>query len=382
MIWLSIVCFIFALTACGFLFVNDRMFVRSEEFGSLQMGELSLPSVSIMIPARDEAAGIEQTVRRILASDGVDLELLILDDHSTDDTADLVKAISHVDRRVRLINGKQLPDGWCGKQFACWQLASEAKHDEFLFLDADIRLEPDAVRRAVKFRIKGFDGVPIPLMSGFPRQITKSMGERLLIPLINYILLCYLPFKAMRGSCRSSASAGCGQFFLTTRDDYFHSGGHDQIRESLHDGVRLPRLYRSKGLTTDVFDASDIASVRMYEGLGATWRGLSKNAVEGVANVRLIAPVSALMLGAHVIPFLLLIGSVSADGQGAVVSISLMTIAFSLFTRWRIATRFGKSGFETLLHPFSIVIFLVIQWKAFFGHLLGQRSAWRGRSYG
>ena len=333
-----------------------------------------------MIPARDEAAGIGNAIDCVTASKGIQLELLILDDHSTDRTAEIVQAKAEQDSRIRLICSKELPAGWCGKQHACWQLANAAANNEFVFLDADVRIQSDAIQRVIAKRHEDASD-PTPLLGGFPCQITGTIGERLLIPLINYVLLCYLPFWAMRGSIRLSASAGCGQFFVTGREEYFRAGGHAAIRESLHDGVMLPREYRKSGMTTDVFDASDIAEVRMYDGFKATWNGLAKNAVEGVANPRLIGPVSMLMAGAHLVPVLILIGAIFFPVGRTVIALNVAAIFFSLVPRIAIAVRFDGSLTGVVLHPISIALFLLIQWSAFIGHLIGRQPTWRGRTY-
>lgn len=385
MVWLSVACLVFAATTLGFYVINQRLFQRAP----IVAARTELPAVSVMIPARDEEAGIRDAVAAVLASVDVQIEVIVLDDGSTDRTAEIVQQLANSDARVRLMHGSELPSGWCGKQFACWQLANAATSDEFVFLDADVRIKPDAIQRAVALRHAGFDaggtpecnGKPIPLLGGFPLQVTESFGERLLIPLINYVLLCYLPFWAMRGSTRGSASAGCGQFFVTGRAEYFAMGGHQAIKESLHDGVRLPRAYRSHGFTTDVFDASDLASVRMYDSFRTTWAGLGKNAVEGVANPRLIGPVTMLMAGAHVIPFVLLVVAVFVQLSPVVTSINLATLVLSLIVRFAVAARFDRAWFASILHPVSIAMFLLIQWLAFVRYLAGRKASWRGRTY-
>ena len=136
------------------------------------------PRVSVLIPARNEAAGIGECLRGVLASDGVELEVIVLDDASTDGTADAARA---VDEGVRVEPAPPLPPGWAGKQHACFALSKLASHDLLTFLDADVRLSPDALVRMVAFqRASGAS-----LVSGFPRQETGTLLEKLLLPLIN-----------------------------------------------------------------------------------------------------------------------------------------------------------------------------------------------------
>ena len=218
------------------------------------------PAVSLLIPARNEESGIRATVEAALASRGVDLEIIVLDDHSEDATARIVAEIAGGDDRVRVESAPPLPGGWCGKQHACWTLARLATRPVLAFLDADVRLDPGGLRRAVDFlELSGAE-----LTSGVPRQETGTLLERLLIPLIHFILLGFLPMGRMRASRRPAYGAGCGQLLLARRDAYDRAGGHKAIRETLHDGLRLPRAFRAAGLATDLFDATEVATCRMY----------------------------------------------------------------------------------------------------------------------
>jgi glycosyltransferase involved in cell wall biosynthesis len=198
------------------------------------------PQVSVLVPARNEAGVIERLVRDVLASRGVDLELVILDDDSTDGTAAIVERLAAHDARVQLVRGGPLPAGWCGKQHACWQLARAATRDTWLFLDVDVVPHPDAIHRSVAF----LEASGASLVSGFPRQVTGSFLEWLLLPLIHFVLLGFLPLARSRQDRSPGLAAGCGQWFVTRRADYERAGGHAAIKASLHDGIMLPRAYR------------------------------------------------------------------------------------------------------------------------------------------
>lgn len=381
------------LTATGFAVFSAVMFVANScgfRRAPRAVSSANLPSVSVLVPARNEAAGIERTLTAILANgdpapegsdkgpntQGPNLEVIVLDDQSDDGTSQIVQRLAASDQRLRLISGQTLPSGWCGKQFACDQLAQAATHDELLFLDADVTLTSDAIRRAVALRQKN----GAALLSGFPRQVVGSLGEGLLIPLIHVVLLTYLPFVLMRRTKMQSASAGCGQFFLTNCDDYNRAGGHRAIRNSLHDGVTLPRAYRAAGLTSDVFDAADIAKCRMYRGWSQTWQGLMKNAHEGIANPRLICPFTAMMTLGFVAPaFLVAYWLMSANTWW--LGVSLIGFVSAYIPRLITAARFDRAWLATCLFPLSIVLFLALQWSALIGRWFGSQSQWRGRVY-
>jgi len=337
------------------------------------------PSVSVLIPARDEERSIGRTVLSALASTDVDLEVVVLDDESRDATARIVSEIAAADPRVRLVKGRPLPAGWCGKQHACAVLAEAARHDHLVFIDADVTLLPECLARSVAFlRESG-----AALVSGFPRQETVTFLEWLLLPLIHFVLLGYLPLGRSRRSLAPGLAAGCGQLFVTRIDDYRTSGGHAAIRESLHDGIKLPRAYRRAGLATDIFDATDLASCRMYERAADVLKGLSKNATEGMASPRVVLPATVLLLFGQVLPVVLLAIGVATGWNGfparaawAVVIAAML----SYLPRLIEAVRFRQSFASAIAHPLAVAVFLGIQWVGVFRKALGLNTSWKGRS--
>jgi hypothetical protein len=337
------------------------------------------PAVSVLVPARNEAAAIGRLIADVLASRDVDLELVILDDSSEDATASLVTAAADRDPRVRLVSGGPLPAGWCGKQHACWQLARAARHDIWVFLDVDVSPSPDCIARSVAF----LDAGNAALASGFPRQQTGSLLEWLLLPLIHFVLLGYLPIARSRQVNSPSLAAGCGQLFVTRRADYERAGGHAAIAASLHDGVKLPRAYRRAGLVTDIFDATAIASCRMYATSRDVWRGLSKNATEGIGSPATILPFTILLGGGQVLPvvlsaFGLATGFAGWPAGGAVLALAAAALAY--LPRILDAIRFRQSLTSAVFHPVGITVFLAIQWVALARKALGLKTTWRGRS--
>ena len=172
-------------------------------------------------------------------------------------TAAILRGIE--DDRLRVAQAPPLPPGWSGKQHACHVLAGLARHELLVFVDADVRLAPDAVSRMAGF----MQAHAVGLASGFPRQVTVTWSEQLLLPLIHFMLLGFLPIAAMRRSVSPGLGAGCGQLFVSRREAYLRAGGHRAIRASLHDGIMLPRAFRRVGEMTGLFDAGGIASCRM-----------------------------------------------------------------------------------------------------------------------
>ncbi len=332
--------------------------------------------ISVLIPARNEEANIRATLEAVLTNHGCEFEVVVLDDHSIDRTAEIVSVIAAGDSRVRLESAPPLPSGWCGKQHACHVLANFAHYPLLAFIDADVRLAPDALSRMMAFMERS----EAALASGVPRQELDTFSERLLIPLIHFILLGFLPMHAMRRTRSPSMSAGCGQLFIARRDAYNQCGGHAMLRDSLHDGLKLPRVFREAGFATDLFDATDLATCRMYHTDVETWRGLGKNATEGLAAPATIVPMTALLFGAQVLPFVVLACAPRLSTLGLLCAGLGSGLAF--LPRFIAVGRFRQPLGGALLHPLGVLALLAIQWHALARHLLGKPSEWKGRSYG
>ena len=332
-------------------------------------------AVSVLIPARNEEERIGNAVAAARSSRGVDLEVVVMDDHSTDRTSEIVLEMAATDPRVRLEQAPQLSPGWAGKPHACQALADAASHPILLFIDADVELAPDGAARAADFlEQSGAD-----LASGFPRQITGTFGERLLIPLIHFVLLGYLPIRRMRSSPEPSFAAGCGQLMVTHRAAYEAAGGHAAVRTTFHDGIQLPRAFRRAGLRTDLFDATDVASCRMYDSGRAVVEGLAKNAHEGMAAPVAIWVWSTLLLGGHVLPAVLAaVGAVLAP-TSAWFAAALAAVVLGLAARAALAVRFRQSAVGAVLHPLGVATLVAVQWLAWLRRRRGQASVWKGR---
>ena len=281
-------------------------------------------AVSVLIPARNEERAIAAAVESVLASRDVVLEVIVLDDHSEDGTARAVAELSRRDPRVRLATAPPLPAGWCGKQHACQNLAQLARYPLLCFIDADVRLAPAALARIAAFVQQS----GASLVSGFPRQDTGSFLEGLLLPFMHFLLLAYLPIERMRRDVKPAFGAGCGQVFMADRAAYLRAGGHAAIASSLHDGLALPKAFRRAGLKTDLCDIAGLARCRMYFNSRDVWRGLTKNAVEGMAAPTRIVPFTVLLAGGHVLPVVLLV--LGLAGYLSTLSTALAALATAL----------------------------------------------------
>jgi glycosyltransferase involved in cell wall biosynthesis len=329
---------------------------------------------SVLIPARNEELNIEAALESVLRSDRVDFEVIVLDDSSSDGTADIVNRIARRDARVRLATARPLAPKWCGKSFACQQLAELARHPILVFMDADVRVErPDSLARLIAF----MDESKAALVSGVPREETGGLLERLIIPLIHFVLLGFLPFRKMRSSKDPCFAAACGQILAVGRDAYLQTGGHAAVAEQIHDGVALTRNLRSHGFATDLFDATDTFSCRMYRRGIDVWNGFAKNAHEGLASRRLIVPATFMLFGGQILPVLLL----ALANTPLTFALTIAATLAAYLPRIVGVFRFHQSLLGALLHPIGVLLLLAIQWYAFAKTFLRQPASWKGRSY-
>ncbi len=364
-----------AAASCLLAVIPAALFMRNLSlYAPLPRSGLIRGRASVLIPARNEEAHIDAAVRSVLESQNIDFEVIVLDDGSTDRTAEIVEKIARTDPRVRLERAEPLPAGWCGKNFACQQLAALARHPFLVFMDADVRISRhDSLARLLRFVEKS----GAALVSGLPREDTRSFAEKLIIPLIHFVLLGFLPLQRMRASTDARFAAACGQILAVRRAPYERIGGHATIANRIHEAVALTRAFRTSGFKTDLFDGTDTFDCRMYQSASEVWNGFAKNAHEGLGSRRIILPATLLLLVGQVLPLGLL---AFAQSPPALAFAAVATGAAFLPRLFAVA-RFRQSLLGALLHPFGICALVAIQWTSFFRSLRRRPAVWKGRSY-
>lgn len=331
------------------------------------------PSVSILIPARDEEATIGASVVAALASRDADIEVIVLNDSSSDRTAEIVEQHALIDDRVRLAHAPPLPPGWKGKPHACHVLAGLARHELLLFVDADVRLSPDAASRLASTNAD--------LVSGVPRQVLGGAVEHAIIPMINSLIYGYLPIAMMRfRRVDPSLTAACGQLMLVRRSAYQSCGGHAAIASTMHDGLQLARHFRRSGFHTDLVDGTELASCRMYTSSRDVWTGFSKNATEGMAKPVALPVWTVLLIGGWLLPSGLLLSGLFGAPVAAMPFLLGLAL-LQIVARLAQAIKCREPILAVLLHPLGIVLTLAIQWSALLAAHRGQTVEWRGRTY-
>jgi chlorobactene glucosyltransferase len=235
------------------------------------------PVVSVIIPARNEAATIETVARSVLSTRYQRMELLVVDDRSTDGTRDAVERLARRDVRLRLIAGEELPPGWFGKQWACFQGYRAARGDVLLFTDADTRHEPDLLGRA----IAALDATGADLLTVAPRQASITLWERLVMPQI-WVLLGYRFHPSVVNRARRLRDViANGQFIMMPRASYEAIGTHAAVRGDVAEDLALAQRVWSMGRKLHFAFADRLMETRMYRDLGHLIEGWSKNVYLG-----------------------------------------------------------------------------------------------------
>jgi glycosyltransferase involved in cell wall biosynthesis len=235
--------------------------------------ETDLPMVSVLIPARDEESTLPQLLSDLKECDYINLEIIVCDDHSSDGTVEILKVYQNGHSNFSYFTNEILPEGWVGKNFACYQLANRATGKYLLFLDADVRLTPDAISKAVTYASTN----RVALLSVFPQQIMVTHGEWETVPLMNWILLSMLPLKAVRFPWFSSLSAANGQFMMFDTDVYRKNQWHKMVRKYNVEDILIARLMKKSKLRIAVLTGQNDIMCRMYSGRKEAIDGFSRN---------------------------------------------------------------------------------------------------------
>ncbi len=273
-----------ALTAIAAIAVNNlvrfpRLTARQgcDQRGGAEMRRRNAERVSMLIPARDEAATIGDTVALALAQEPPPGEVFVLDDHSDDATARIAISSAEGSKRFKLICGQPLPPGWMGKNWACHQLARAAGGDVLVFTDADVRWRPDALA-ALLVQMEALDA---DLLTVWPTQTTVTWGERLTVPLMALAILGYLPVQLAHATVFPIAAAANGQCMAFRRAAYAAIGGHDAVRGAIVEDIRLAQRIKAARLHLRMADGAGLVGCRMYASSSAAIDGYTKNILAG-----------------------------------------------------------------------------------------------------
>ncbi|MFI9640137.1 glycosyltransferase [Micromonospora sp. NPDC051925] len=361
------------LALTGHTWVNAAHWLRRPTDGPVEVGE----TVAVLLPLRDEADRVTPCLRALLAQRGVPgLRIVVLDDGSTDGTAEVVRAVAGDDPRVTLRTGTTPPPGWLGKPYACHQLAGHADPAATVlaFVDADVVLTPYAVAAAVT----ELRAAQATLLSAYPRILVRTAGDRLVQPLLQWLWLTFLPLRAMERSARPSLAAAGGQFLLVDRAGYDRAGGHVAVAGRVLEDIELARAVKRSGGRIALADGSRLAACRMYETWPQLRDGYTKSLWATFGHPGAAATVVGLLLLLYTAPPLLAVAALAA-GAAPTAGLALLGYAAGVAGRVLSARATGGRAWpDALAHPVSVVVLGWLTLRSY--HLRKRRRlSWRGR---
>ena len=341
--------------------------------------EGDLPRVSICIPARNESESIAACVRSALAQDYPNLEVLVCDDRSEDDTAQQALEAAAGDGRFRLISGEEPAAGWAGKPWACQRLARESEGEILVFVDADVQLSSWVITASVGEQQER----EAALVSLFGDWDLRSFWETTVIPVVGWLIRGTVNLDEVNSPTSATAFAN-GQFILVERQAYERVGGHGAVRAEVLEDVRLAKAFKTRALKTALLHAPGSFRVRLYTGLSEIVSGYQKNLYEGLDR-RLSLGLGAILFVfiGTLFPFFLLVGLLLGKLQlgWAFSSVWLIWLgglcALIPIFRWRIERADGRSGWYAATHLLGNVVLVWILLRAIFS----LETEWKGRRF-
>ncbi len=349
------------------MLLNLMIFPRLSAETSAEM-----PFVSVMIPARNESAVIANTVQAWLSQTYPHYEILLLDDHSSDNTAQIARDVCRDCDRLRILSGAPLPDGWMGKNWACHQMAQVAKGDIFLFTDADVRWSPEGLNALVA----DMTARRADLYSVWSTQETVTWGERLVVPLMALVILGYLPLVGVHFIPLGIFGAANGQCMAWRKSAYQQIGGHERVKGNVLEDVTLARMVKSAKLRLRMADGAGLVTCRMYRDWHEVKNGYAKNILAGYGSPLALIVGTIFHWLIFIVPALWLIGALITSEAMVppallvVMGISIRAIS-AIFTRQRL--------FDALFMPLSAVLMTIIATQAIYWHYTQGGPTWKGR---
>lgn len=359
------------VVAVAWFFTFTRTLLNLRVIPRLRAGDVPPrePLVSVIIPARDEERVIERTVRALLAQTYAALEVIVVDDRSSDRTGRILHAID--DSRLVVIDGEEPPPGWLGKPWALHEGSLRARGELLLFVDADVIYAPEGVRAVVAHQLRS-DARVVSLLPHFELH---GFWENAMMPQLAVTVFSFLPLWLANRTRIGVLAVGGGPGNLVAREDYDAVGGHEALRDAVIDDVALARLVRRKlRHRTEAVRADDLVSLRMYHGGREIVEGFTKNMffVLGRSYIAgVISIIAAIVF--HILPYFL---ALTGDPY-AIATVVLITVTRVILFR---SLRYSLPA-ALLLHPVMLAAWVYVTLRSMWYTGVRRQLLWRGRTY-
>ena len=334
---------------------------------------LGMPRVSVIVPARNEAPNLGRLLASLLALDYGSYEVIVVDDDSTDASLPVASEFDAI-----IVRTGGLPPGWTGKNYACHLGALAATGDWLLFTDADTEHAPLSLASILGYALDR----QLEAVSVLVGQECRSFWERLLVPFAYQQYFVGVP-GAQVNQPRGSTTLANGQYFLIRREAYERLGGHEAVRNSLAEDIRLADRLKSHGVRYGVARAEALVRARAYRGLAEIVTGFSKNSFQYLSlDPRRGAVVVLSVVLASLTPSLISLGLQPAPENDTLLLLAGYSYAFLALGLMGWDRLFRVPAWYGLLQPFSALAFVIIAVRSALRSLLGRGVVWKGRVYG
>ena len=344
------------------------------------------PLISVCVPARNEERNIRACVDAILAQDYPNFEVIVLEDRSTDRTAEILHQLASQDKRLRVIHGSELPKGWAGKPHALFQASTGARGEWLCFVDADTFLSPDTLSgcyaKAVETKADMFTIMTF--------QILGSFWEKVVMPIVMTALSVGFSPRKVNDPGSKDAIAN-GQFILIKGSVYDAIGGHESVKDQIVEDKAISEQVKWNGYRLIVANGSSVARTRMYTSLPEMWEGWTKNIYLGLSDrpsLTLLGVFGAFLalVAALILPLWPVLGILWYLRGGGWVAIAIIIEAcllwsYVIYARARVAVGMGFSPWYALTLPLGAAVFAAMMFTSTWRVLSGRGITWKGRMY-
>lgn len=333
------------------------------------------PYISVLIPVRNEEENIEQCVKSVLEQSYDNYELIVLNDNSTDKTDEILSRISNP--KFQYKKGKEKPENWIGKNYACHQLFQSAKSEYLLFIDADTKLEKNALSGIISFTEK----YNPDLVSLMPKEEAGTFWEKIIIPMLHFTVLTLLPMPLVEHTKKESLTMSNGQFMFFKKSFYEFIGGHESLKNKIVEDVWLGRKVKKSGGKLIFANGTDIISCRMYTSYNEIVEGFSKNIFPGLSfSFFSLVFVVIMYSSLYLLPFPLILISFIFSENG-LIYINLINILIPVLIRIIQSFKFKLSSGYSLLHFISVITILKLAIKSYKVYSRKGGAVWKNRIY-
>ena len=336
------------------------------------------PLISILIPASNEEECIKRCILSLTKQDYKNIEILVLDDNSTDNTAKIVQKLSKKYPNLKYYRGEPLKKGWLGKSYACHQLAKHARGKYIIFTDADTLHFPNSISSAVACLIR----YKVDALSVFPMQIMVTMHERMMVPFGNYIILVLFPLDLIRRVKNAMFCTAIGQFMLFKKEVYKKIGGHGSIKGKVLEDVRISKQVKKSGYEFMICDGRSNLYCRMYRSFRDVVTGYSRVLFAAFDyNLFMMSMAVTMITAIFLAPFIMLPVGIIFNMPFLAIELIILQIIIILITRVIFSIRFKCKTAYILLHPVAMIYVIAIAIKSILDIRFGMGLIWKGRVY-